>query len=260
MSEGQTDTVSAVKRTALLAVAVCLAASPAWAAGNLREVLEAAFVVETRLLDTDLERYGEARRSEQSAQRRMENQSRRLDDALGDRSVAVEALRRLETDLATARETAFTAARESGALRARLYERMDRLAELGREIDRARNRSLVETSQLDGLWRVEVSPAGEFGVVKLEVEGTLVTGTYRLSNGAQGSVRGTFADRRVELERIDSKNGLDSALTGVLDPATGEIQGEWTAVDVSGGRQVGGEWAARKLSPAEERDLESRPR
>lgn len=246
-----------MKLTALTAASVLLAASLASAAGGLLEVLEAAFVVEARLLDAELERYAEARRGEQSTQRRMENQSRRLDDALGDQSVSVEALRDLETDLATARETAFTAARESAALRARIYERMDRLAELGREIERARNRSLVETSQLDGLWRVEVSPSGEFGVAKFEVEGTLVTGTYRLSNGSQGSVRGTFADGRVELERIDSKTGLDAALTGVLNAATGEIAGEWTAVDVSGGRQAGGEWSGRKLSAAEERDLES---
>ena len=135
----------------------------------------------------------------------------------------------------------------------------------------------MRTEKLDGRWRIELAPSSEVGLLDLRLDGTLVTGAYRLSNGEQGSVRGTYANHRLELERVDTVRGVDMTLSGVHDPETGEISGTWEArgpSDVTGSagrrdavtgalrgsvetpargretRDVSGEWAARKISPA----------
>ncbi len=234
---------------------MALSLAAAAAAQELLAVLEASFVVEARLLDADLARYARARVQEGEARRRLEAEERTLDAALEDQAVPVEELRRAEERLAAARETAYARSREVAELRRQLYGRMERLEELGSQIERQRNRELVETARLDGLWRLEISPDSEFGLANLRQRGTEVSGTYRLSNGDQGSLRGTLVERRIVLERVDARRGFDATLDGEFDQETGEITGQWTAVDVTGGRPGGGTWSARKLSPAEEEGL-----
>jgi hypothetical protein len=224
-------------------------------AQTLLEVLEADYRIESRLFDGELARYDEARRREREAHQALRTKSDRLDRLLRTRRGQLETLDQLEREVAEAGETAYAATRELATKRQQLYRRMARLAELDSEIRRERDRQLVPESRLDGFGELEIAPTGGVGLLKLSVEGTLVTGTYRLSGNRQGSVRGTASRDRLSLERIDAASGFDSVLQGEFNPATRKITGEWTAVDLSGGRLGGGTWTARKLSPAEEETL-----
>ena len=241
-------------RTSLAAFLVAGLSAAALAQGVL-EVLETELRIESRLFDKELQGYEEARLAERDARQTLSTQSRRLDAAIKGRRIPVEELRKMEGEATRAREVAYAAGRELADLRRQLYRRMWRLAELDAEIRREQGRRLVPPSALDGFWELEIQPTGEIGLLKLRAEGTLLTGTYRFSGGGQGSVRGTVADNRVNLERIDARNGLDSTLEGEFNPATRRIRGGWTAVDLSDGRLGGGTWTARKLSPAEQENL-----
>ncbi len=219
-------------------------------------VLEANRRIENRLFDGELERYEEARLRERQALQGLRSSSNALDRALKRNRPNLEQLAELEAEVDSAREAAYAVSRELSDLRQQIYNRMARLVELDAEIRRERGRLLVPPSQLDGFWNLEFQPTGEIGLLELRVEGTLVTGTYRLSGARTGSVRGTLANNEVELDRIDNSNGFDSVLDGTYNAATRQIRGEWTAVDLSGGRLGGGTWTARKLSPVEEENLQ----
>jgi len=221
----------------------------------LLEVLEANYRIESRLFDGELIRYNAARQREREAHRTLRTRSDTLDQALRTRRGRLDVLNKLESEVNQASEAAFAATRGLAMHRQQLYQRMAKLAELDAEIERERGRQLVPASRLEGFWEMEIAPTGEVGMLKLRVEGTLVTGTYRLSGGQQGSVRGTVSNDNLSLERIDSTNGFDSVLQGEFSPATRKITGEWSAVDLSGGRLGGGTWTARKLSPVEEESL-----
>ena len=242
-------------------IATLLIASipPIAAAQTLLEVLEAQDRIENRLFDAELARYDRARSDERQAHETLRARSQELDRALRRQRADLDQLSELESAVTTAREAAYAASRDLAAQRRQLYQRMAKLAELDAEIERERGRQLVPPSRLDGFWELELQPTGEVGLLKLRAEGTLITGTYRTSGGRSGSVRGTIADNKVDLERIDNANGFDSVLEGEFNPATRQIKGGWTAVDLSGGRLGGGTWTARKLSPAEEQNLRLEP-
>lgn len=157
-------------------------------------------------------------------------------------------LRSAERELAATRETAFALARESADRRRDLLARAARIGELRLEIAKHARVDLVDKTGLDGLWRIELAGAEITGVIDFSSEGTLVTGTYRLSDGSQGSLRGTLANNRLALERIDWVAGFDATLRGELDAAAGVIEGTWTAVDVSGGAPTSGSWTGRRIS------------
>ncbi len=228
-------------------------------AQTLLEALEASQRVEIRLFDGELERYDRARLGEREAHDTLRTRADLLDRALRRRNTGLDQLAELESAVTVARETAYAASRELAAQRRQLYLRMATLAEIDAEIASERGRALVPPSVLDGFWEIEFEPSGGVGLLKLRVEGTLITGTYRVSGGRTGSVRGTIADNKVDLERIDNANGFDSVLKGEFNPANRQIKGGWTAVDLSGGRLGGGTWKARKLSPAEEQRLQPEP-
>lgn len=244
------------QRSLCFALLASFSLTASLAAQNVLEVLEADYRIESRLFDGELARYNEARLGEVEAHRNLRSSSDTLDRTLRNRGARMDQLTKLEAEVTEARELAYSASRDLAAHRRQLYRRMGRLAELDAEIRSEQGKQLLPPSRLDGFWELEFSPTGEVGLLKLRVEGTLITGTYRVSGPRSGSVRGTLADNKVDLERIDNSNGFDSVLEGDFNPATRQIKGQWTAVDLSGGRLGGGTWKARKLSPAEEENLD----
>lgn len=256
MKRQRVESLKVSKRTLLFMVLASF--TSLLAAEGVLEVLQATYRIESRLFDAELARYNEARRGEAEAHRTLRSRSDQLDRALRNRSSRMDQLEQLEAEVTQARELAYAASRELAEQRRQLYRRMTTLAQLEIEIDDEEGRQLIPPSRLDGFWELEFSPTGEVGLLRLRVEGTLITGTYRLSGPRTGSVRGTLADNEVDLERIDNANGFDSVLEGTFNPGTRQITGRWTAVDLSGGRQGGGTFKARKLSPVEEENLDTR--
>jgi hypothetical protein len=239
----------------LLVVMSCCAAIPAAGAQEFRRILENAFLIESKLLDEESERFVEARQREQVALDRMQKLSAELDRAISDQGVPVAELRSMEIDLSEARATAVERARETAALRERLYQRYDRLGELGAEIEQERTGGAGSQSRVDGTWRVEVPDFEAFAVLELTSEGTLIKGHYRGSQGSHGSIRGTLSRGRVEFERVDAYEGRDSSYKGTVDLERGTMSGSWQLKELGTGGPSSGSWSARRLSPGEDPGL-----
>ncbi len=132
-------------------------------------------------------------------------------------------------------------------MRRQLYETMKRLSEMARQLERL-GIGPAKAGGIGGSWHVEASPNDVQGVMELKQKGSLISGAYRLSNGNHGSVVGTFAGRRLEVQMIDSERGVVGSIRGDLDPDSGEVYGTWQARDLAGGRPTAGHWTARRLS------------
>ncbi len=96
---------------------------------------------------------------------------------------------------------------------------------------------------VDGVWTVNVLPTGEQGRFILGQIGTLVQGQYELSGGRQGSVEGVFVNRRMEVDMIDSIEGLFARYSGKITTDGLEMKGTWQNVNISGGI-ITGTWVA----------------
>ena len=242
-------------RVILFVVSLAVLAHPALVA--VPESLKTEFTIESRLLDRDITEYGTARSRQREAVARLQRIGNDLDATLTDPNASLDALRGLEGDFSVALESACARARETGEIRKRLYQRMSRLAELAREIERQRGRGLIDLdTPLDGLWQIESQPIDVYGLMNLKQDGTLVSGTYRMSNGNQGSVRGTFSGDRLRLEVIEAELGKVGEIEGSLDIEAGEISGRWQAMDLTGGRPAAGRWSATKVSSEDELDFQ----
>ena len=102
-----------------------------------------------------------------------------------------------------------------------------------------------EFGVLDGPWDVAVQP-GLTGKIYLVQQGTLVSGTYELSGGWTGSLRGTLVANKVRLERIDSQLGFAAIFYGELNlnAEPDVIRGRWEATQLATGMPSAGGWRA----------------
>ncbi len=218
--------------------------------------LETAFTVEARLLDEAVVEYGRARGQERSALAELSRLGQLVDATLADPNSALDDLTALETDLAVARERVCARSLETAQLRQRMYGRMERLATLARELQQRGELTGASERSIDGLWQLEAQPIDLYGLVNLRLEGAQVSGPYRLSNGRRGSVRGTLAGSRLELELVDSELGVVANVVAQADLATGRIEGTWQALELAAGRAATGRWTARRISSEAAADLE----
>ncbi len=107
---------------------------------------------------------------------------------------------------------------------------------------------------LSGTWRLAVEPGGQEGQMSLQLDGTLVQGTYHLSGNWIGSLRGTFVAGKVRLERIDSQIGFAAIFHGRLQGQgkNATLQGNWEATQLAAGMPSSGTWVAHKVTEAPE--------
>ena len=186
--------------------------------------------------------------------------SRRLDTALSDLAaaarVAAEAAARADTpDDVVRREDAVSTAEQEVRF---LLERRRLLAD--RIVDRRRRIQLLEEESqsaavenvLTGRWSILIQPGDQRGVFRLNLQGTIVSGEYRLEGGFDGSVRGTLINDRLKLERVDSKNGFDAIFYGRLSPDAQQIVGTWEATTLGTGQAGSGSWSAARLAQEED--------
>jgi hypothetical protein len=104
---------------------------------------------------------------------------------------------------------------------------------------------------------VVILPQNQTGTFNLTLNGTLVSGSYTLSGGnlaaSAGSFRGTYADNRLRLERVDARRGFDSVFLGTVDSATSRLSGTWSANDLASGQPARGDWSATREGAGNER-------
>lgn len=236
--------------------ALLLGVLPQAAVAAVPENLKSSFTVEARLLDREIDEYATARGRQREAVDRLRTITDQLDQALSDPNASLASLKALESDFGEALDAAYARARETGEVRKRLYQRMSRLAELAQEIERQAGESLIDIdTPLNGTWKIEAQPIDVHGLMKLRQEGTLVTGTYRMSNGNQGSLKGTFAGGNLRLDMIEARAGHIATIEGELEGASDRVSGRWQAMDLTGGKPAAGSWSARKVSADEEIDF-----
>jgi hypothetical protein len=239
-----------LRGTGLLAAALLAAAtSPLPAAETDRAAAARAYESQARRLEAEMD----AAQAAWSDQRRLvadlDAAAATLERACADREIAASELRRLEARFEAALEAAYRQAKRTSEARLRVYDEMDRASAAARALDAAAAPPAGEGPA--GLWRVEVEWSELVGVMRLEVAGTLVRGTYRMSNGRSGSLVGSWGGERVDLTRVDRETGRDAELEAELDE-DGALEGTWQRFDLVDGHQATGRWRAVRIGSADE--------
>ena len=238
----------------VLAALACTAAAlrpapPAGAAATsteARAAIEAQLGVERRLLARDIAAHTDARSRQQAARSRLDAASGQLDELLRSAggNIPLVAFERALANVVAEQDGLRAADGRVEEVRQRLAERLRRIAALQEELGPGAR----VADPLSGRWQVLMQPPNVGGVFELRLDGTLISGKYQLDNGSAGSLRGTFVDNNVRLERIDGRTGFDAMLHGAVDGVAGRISGTWHANDVGAGTPASGVWTATRLA------------
>ena len=131
-----------------------------------------------------------------------------------------------------------------------IRNRLRRLALFEARLAEVQARAVEEAGPLAGRWEVVLMPAGQRGSFQMTQNGTLLTGSYALDGGFTGNLRGTLVERKVFLERIDSRLGRCAEFEGYLSTDGGKIRGTWLAYDLNAPGGANGQWSAERKPPA----------
>jgi hypothetical protein len=205
--------------------------------------VEADIQLERRLLSLDLAGYGETRAREEAARARLAEVLKRLDQALGGDALSLGTLETLYDQASVARQALQVAAERVNRQVERVEERMRRIAFLSGE-----GKTRTARNSLSGRWRVSVDPGGRGGTFDLRLNGTVVSGTYRMEGGGEGSLRGTYTQGVLKMDRIDAQGGIDTTFLGNVDEAAGQITGVWHGRELARGEPVYAGWSAVRIS------------
>ncbi|MFL5512579.1 MAG: hypothetical protein ACJ8CN_09145 [Gemmatimonadales bacterium] len=233
----------------LLSAALAPAQETATSRSAASAQIETDLRLERKLLSLDLAAYREARAMELRAHEQVTAVTGRLDQALAGSTVALGTLEGIHLELSSARAASEIAANRVEWQIQRLEDRLRRIGFLEGEAGRPG----TPTDPVSGTWRVTVLPQNQAGTWHLTLNGTLVSGSYKMDAGAAGSFRGTYSDNRLRLERVDASRGFDSVYLGAVDPATGRLGGTWTAQDLASGQPAQGNWSAVRSGAGSER-------
>jgi hypothetical protein len=141
-------------------------------------------------------------------------------------------------------------ARDEEMLVERIQDRLRRIRLLEDRLVGLQDRVQEVAGPLAGRWEVVLLPSGEHGTFALTQSGTLVTGTYQLDGGWSGSLQGTLVNRKVYLERIDSKLGRSAEFEGYLSVDDARIRGTWRSYELSSQEPPSGQWSAVRRAPS----------
>ena len=229
---------------ALTATPVLAAAEPADAA---RE-----FEAEAARLEAANDATQEAWQVQDGLVRDLLDEAEALESAYADPDATADELRAIEARYEAALGAAYRQAKATIESRRRVYDAMDKLAALGRRIEGER-RAILDAPLPAGLWRLEIPGSDLSGILQLQSEGGSVRGTYRLSNGARGTVTGSYSGAsHLELTRTDSAGARDAALSGNVDVESGTLEGTWVRFELGSGQPGSGRWTATRVSDESE--------
>jgi hypothetical protein len=228
-------------------LALVLLFFPALAPANitLSRLLESEIKLERKLLDGDMSNLSFAYRSwSRSVARVSELQDALIAATRTDKSTA-QAIDDLVQQIASEMALAASYQNQIQILNERILNRRQRIEVM----DDERLASIVQEEAEDpvsGEWEVTIAPMDLTGKFVLSLSGTLISGTYQLSGGWKGSLKGTLVGNRVRLERIDAEQGFMAVYYGKLDKETLTVQGTWESTLFTTGGPMGGNWIARK--------------
>lgn len=206
------------------------------------------------LVEADMVEYDRARIDWLEAQRAKSLLESRLDEAVETLAespsfAAIAEVDRLEAEATLAREREGAAEARLEDVRHRILGQLRRTLALRtamQELDGTNTRAPQRGDPVTGPWLVTITPSGVTGRFDLELDGTLVSGTYRLDSGQRGSLRGTYVAERLKLERIDSESGFDMIFEVVIPQGVDQVAGSWRATLLSSSNASGGAWSATR--------------
>lgn len=238
-----------MRRTNVLAIVALVLTVGSFAQGRdpVLEVFKAQAEVEKRLLAADLtalDRFQEQLRAASDRLLRLGDDLLRAQkdgEDLGSFTARSADLRHAESEVASLVGSAQQLRSTIGARRAYLEQ-------VQSEIRRMEEATQASLDELSGRWLVAVEPGAMKGTFDLRLDGALATGVYQLSGGWKGSLRGTFIDGNVRLERIDTQQGFDLVYTGRLVTRGNEkrLEGTWDATNLAVGMPASGTWVGRR--------------
>jgi hypothetical protein len=126
----------------------------------------------------------------------------------------------------------------------RVRERRRRIGLLEEKVAALQARAGEAVGPMTATWDISLLPGAQRGRLFLTQKGALVTGTYVLDGGYSGSVQGTLVNRKLVLERIDSRLGRWGKLEGFLSPDGTRLRGTWSRLELAGGEGGEGQWSA----------------
>lgn len=213
--------------------------------------------LERRLLEDDLGAYAQARSAQIDRRAQLDELAAQMDALLAGESPAAADVASLEESIGAAELATELSAERVGELRRAVHERLRRLELLEGDLRvLARARPTVE-SPIGGVWRVTYDPGDRAGTFDLDVDGTLVRGSYRLADGRNGSIRGSYAGLALRLELLEATRGFDAVFTGHYDPSDRTLSGLWQATELGAGEAGAGEWTAVRPPTDEEPEEET---
>jgi hypothetical protein len=211
-----------------------------------------AFEAEAARLEAANDATQEAWQVQDGLVRDLLDEAKALEMTYADPDATADELRAIEARYEAALGAAYRQAKATIASRRRVYDQMEKLAALGRRIE-AERQAVFDAPLPGGLWRMEIPGSDLVGILQLEGEGGNVRGTYRLSNGARGTVSGTYSGAsHLELTRSDSAGGRDAALSGNVDVEAGTVEGTWVRFELGAGQPGSGTWTATRVSDESE--------
>jgi len=229
-----------------LTVVSALVAVPAAAQPGDETFLRRELEIERRLLRQDLTDYSGVRQAELQAQNRLDTVADQVSAAVQRTTPGSADLVRMRQLLDEATATVEAAVARSRNVRQSIDRRLQRMALLTTMVAASAPRSVENV--LSGVWNVAIAPADVRGTFELRQDGTVVSGTYRLDDGSRGSLRGTFIDGRLLLERVDSNAGFNGVFEAYVATGAGRLAGFWQPTELAAGGPGGGGWAAVKVS------------
>lgn len=238
------------RATVLVALGVVLAAeASAQSRDPLLEMLRMQLEMEQRVLALDLANYARLQEQLRDAADRM---VRLGDDLLRAEEEGEDAgsLAARSTDLRRAESDVTELMAMAQQVRTTIASRRTYTDQVGAEVRRLEEALQTSGDEISGRWQVAVEPGGQRGTLDLKLDGTLVGGSYQLSGGFKGSLRGTFINGTLRVERIDTQLGFVAVFTGRLSWRDGEkrLEGAWESTNLSSGMPASGSWVARRES------------
>lgn len=131
-------------------------------------------------------------------------------------------------------------------LNERIWARQKRIEIMEMEKSESKIRE-EEADPLSGEWQVQIMPQDLKGKFTLKLSGTLISGTYELSGGWKGSLKGTLVGNRIRLERIDAEQGYVAIYYGKVDLENFTLSGTWESTLFTTGGPMTGNWTGRKV-------------
>lgn len=240
-------------KTVVHALVMVALAPSLFAAEPVTQSLREQVKIEQALLERNVKQYEEQKAQLQEAWVRVERESADLLQAQG-QGESLESLQLRDEDLRQAESQLMMLMFSMQRARRSMLASIAVIAATDEEIQRLQQMVGDADDPITGTWRVVIEPGGQEGLMYLQLDGTLIQGTYRLAGDWTGSLRGTLVSRKVRLERVDSQMGFAAILHGRLQLRgdAARLQGSWEATQLASGLPAGGTWVAERVSELEE--------